>query len=123
MNDPHNLPPQKEMLLNHPYSTMMSAIQCSDVVIVDSAHYAVVIKYDKTKDDPPIVVARGVNSVALEIQQIAHDHGVYRLEYPVLAQLLYSEVEETGSFIPEIFYEDIADVLAYVYKMAEIQNQ
>lgn len=95
---------------------MMSEIPEADVVITNPTHYAVAIKYDEELSDAPYVVAKGVDYLALKIRQIAKAHDVAIVENRQLARSLYQDVE-IGEEIHEQFYQAVAEVLAYVYRM------
>ncbi len=64
----------------------------------------------------PRVVAKGQNLIALKIRQIAEENDVPIVEDPPLARALYSSVD-INQEIPETFFQAVAEVLAYVYKM------
>jgi len=64
----------------------------------------------------PRVVAKGQNLIALKIRQIAEENDVPIVEDPPLARALYGSVE-INQEIPEAFFQAVAEVLAYVYKM------
>ncbi len=103
---------QIKMLLNR----MMQAIPQADVVITNPTHYAVALKYEAGKMMAPRVVAKGQNLIALKIRQIAEENNVPIVEDPPLARALYNSVE-INQEIPETFFQAVAEVLAYVYKM------
>lgn len=96
---------------------MMQDVPTADVVVVNPAHYAVALRYDAEKDPAPVVVAKGVDHVALRIKAIAMEHGVHIFEDPALARSLYSAVD-VGEMIPEELYRAVAEVLAYVYRLS-----
>jgi type III secretion system FlhB-like substrate exporter len=49
---------------------MMLAVSYADVIIVSQLRSAIALRYDATKHDTPIIVAKGVASVALQIKKI-----------------------------------------------------
>ncbi|HIO07711.1 TPA: flagellar biosynthesis protein FlhB [Candidatus Poribacteria bacterium] len=95
---------------------MMQAIPEADAVITNPVHLAVAIKYDYEIMDSPYVVAKGERKAAMQIREIAEEHGVPIVENPPLAQALYKNVE-VGEAIPMEFYQAIAEVLAYVHEL------
>ncbi len=103
---------QIKMLMNR----MMQAVPQADVVITNPTHYAVALKYEAGKMMAPRVVAKGQNLIALKIRQIAEENDVPIVEDPPLARALYSSVD-INQEIPETFFQAVAEVLAYVYKM------
>lgn len=96
---------------------MMQDVPSADVVVTNPDHYSVALRYNAGKDPAPVVVAKGVNEVALRIREVAADHGVRMVQNPPLAQSLY-RVVDIGEVIPEELYRAVAEVLAYVYKLS-----
>ena len=95
---------------------MMAAVPTADVVITNPTHYAVAIKYDEQKSHAPIVVAKGMDNIALQIKKVARENGVHVVQNPPLARSLYAQVE-LDKPIPNELFAAVAEVLAYVYKM------
>jgi len=94
---------------------MMSEVPKADVVITNPTHYAVAIRYDKTKDEAPRVIAKGVDNLAIKIKEIAREHDIMIVENPPLARELYKLVD-IDELIPQKLYKAVAEVLAFVYK-------
>lgn len=95
---------------------MMQNVPNADVVIRNPTHYAIAVKYDSSKNRAPIVLAKGVDALALRIVKTAEDAGVYVTENRPLARALYESVD-LDQEIPEQFYQAIAEVLAFVYSL------
>lgn len=95
---------------------MMSEVPDADVVITNPTHYAIAIKYNEEKSQAPYVVAKGVDYVAQKIKEIAKQHDVITVENRPLARALYDEVEVEDA-IGEEFYQAVAEILAYVYRI------
>lgn len=94
---------------------MMQNIPDADVVITNPTHYAVAIRYDQSKDKAPVVVAKGVDFLALRIKEIALNHKIQVVENPPLARELYKQCDVSQA-IPEKLYKAVAEVLAFVYR-------
>jgi len=94
---------------------MMNEVPKADVVITNPTHYAVAIRYDKTKDEAPRVIAKGIDNLALKIKEIAREHDIMIVENPPLARELYKLVE-VDEIIPQKLYKAVAEVLAFVYR-------
>jgi flagellar biosynthesis protein FlhB len=89
----------------------------ADAVVVNPAHIAVAIKYDKEKGGAPRIVAKGMRKNAESIKEIARQAGVPILRNVPLAQALHKlDLEEE---IPEELYEAVAEVLNFVYELKE----
>ena len=95
---------------------MMEAVPTADVVVVNPTHYAVALKYDPKKAQAPIVVAKGVDEVALNIRKVANAHKVAIVEAPPLARVLHAQAELDRE-IPVKLYQAVAQVLSYVYQL------
>lgn len=95
---------------------MTSIIPTADVVITNPTHYAVALRYDRSKMAAPMVIAKGVDEMALAIKELARENKVTLVENRFLARELYTQVEENQE-IPEGLYAAVAEVLAYVYRM------
>ncbi|UJL47952.1 flagellar biosynthesis protein FlhB [Virgibacillus sp. NKC19-16] len=95
---------------------MMSEVPSADVVITNPTHFAVAIKYDETKAVAPYIVAKGVDQMALRIKEIAKANDVVTVENRQLARSIHS-VLDIDDMIPEEFYQAVAEILAYVYRI------
>jgi flagellar biosynthetic protein FlhB len=107
---------QKRKAFELASARMMDAVPTADVVVVNPTHYSVALKYDA--DNPaPIVVAKGVDELALRIRVLARDADVAVVPDPPLARTLYATVD-VGKMIPEDLFHAVAQLLAYVYRVA-----
>ncbi len=94
---------------------MMAEVPKADVVITNPTHYAVALKYERGKMHAPKVIAKGMDSVALKIREVAIENGVPVEENPELARTLYESCE-IGDYIPEELYRAVARILAKIYR-------
>ncbi|MFP4549535.1 MAG: EscU/YscU/HrcU family type III secretion system export apparatus switch protein [Spirochaetales bacterium] len=74
---------------------------------------SVALQYDKMLP-APFVVARGKGLLADRLVELARQHDVPILEASALADSLYQV--EVGTFIPEPFYQTVAEILAFVWQ-------
>ena len=95
---------------------MMAAVPQADVVVVNPTHFAVALKYDGTRPAPECI-AKGQDLIALQIRRLAEEHGVPVIEDRPLARSLHAAIE-VGQIVPEELYQAVAQVLAYVYRVA-----
>lgn len=58
---------------------MMQKVPSADVVIRNPTHYAVAIQYDPSRNNAPVVVAKGADSLALRIVAVAG--GTWRIHH------------------------------------------
>jgi flagellar biosynthetic protein FlhB len=95
---------------------MMDAVPTADVVVTNPTHFSVALKYDSAHP-APVVVAKGADHVAFKIRELAREHGVSVVPDPPLARTLYASVD-IGKMIPEDLFQAVAQLLAYVYRVA-----
>lgn len=98
------------------HKRMMKDVPTADVVITNPTHFAVAIKYDMNSEKAPIVVAKGMDSLAQKIKEIATKNNVPLYEDVLLARSLY-KLCKIGDFIPEQLFKAVAQVLAYIYQL------
>ena len=99
---------------------MMQAVPTADVIIRNPTHVAVALKYDRDKNIAPIVVAKGVDEVALRIVKIAEEHDIMTVENIALARAIYAAVDIDEAITPE-FYQAVAEIIAALYKQRDEQ--
>ena len=94
---------------------MMQNIPAADVVITNPTHYAVALRDDKEQEDAPVVLAKGVDFLALQIRKIAIQNDIDILENPPLARELY-KLCDVNQQIPAQLFSAVAEVLSQIYK-------
>ena len=95
---------------------MMAEVPNSDVVITNPTHYSVAIKYDTDGSRAPIVVAKGIDEMALHIRKIAKEHNVEIVQSPALARSIYYTTDPEEE-IPEQLFAAVAQVLAFIFQL------
>jgi flagellar biosynthetic protein FlhB len=86
------------------------------VLVVNPTHYAVALRYEAEKDFAPVVLAKGVDELALSMRKSARKAGVPIVEQRPLARALYSDAK-VGRTIPVELYRAVAEVIAYVMQI------
>jgi flagellar biosynthesis protein len=76
---------------------------------------AVALRYERTKDAAPRVVAKGRGYVAETIMAIARQHHVPIHEDPNLMEVLGAL--DVNLEVPPELYRAVAEVLAFVYRL------
>ncbi len=94
---------------------MIRMVGTADVVVVNPTHFAVALKYDPERGAPE-VVAKGADQLAARIRLEAAATGVPVVREPALARTVYGACE-VGQLIPALFYEAVAQLLAFVYRL------
>jgi len=98
---------------------MIQKVKDADVVITNPEHFAVALSYDPTSDGAPILLAKGADFMAARIREEAQKHGVEMFAAPPLARALYFTTKEDQP-IPESLYLAVAQVIAYVFSLADV---
>ena len=95
---------------------MMTEVPKADVIIINPTHFACALKYDDQKMQAPILVAKGTDLIAKQIQKIAIENNIPTLSYPLLARAVYYTTDFNKAVQP-VLYKAIAQVLAYVFQL------
>ena len=91
---------------------MMAAVPKASVIITNPTHYAVALSYERGMA-APICVAKGVDTIALKIREIAGQHDIPIVENVPLARALYATVD-IDEEIPVEHYHAVAEIIGYV---------
>ena len=97
---------------------MMAKVPQASVIITNPTHYAVALQYDHGAMAAPVVVAKGVDAVALKIREIAAGHDIPIIEKPPLARALHANAK-LDQPIPAEHYLAVAEIITYVMKLAQ----
>lgn len=95
---------------------MMSAVPEADVIVTNPTHFAVALKYDPEEMPAPVLTAKGADSMALRIREVAEEHNIPIVENPPLSRALYSGVE-IDQEVPAEHYKAVAEIIGYVMKL------
>jgi flagellar biosynthetic protein FlhB len=95
---------------------MLAAVPGATVVVTNPTHYAVALTYDSNKSNVPLLVAKGVDSLAARIKDTAREHGVPIVVNPPLTRTLHQL--PLGSPIPPELYKVVAELIAYVWRIS-----
>src|SRR5260221_6074487 len=94
---------------------MMQAVPTATVVVTNPTHFAVALKYEQGMN-APLLVAKGVELLALRIIEEARRNFIPVVQNPPLARTLYADVELDGE-IPRDHYKAVAEVIGYVTRL------
>ena len=98
---------------------MIHLVPEASVVIANLTEVAVALKYEPERMAAPMLVAKGIASLAQRICETALEHGVPVVERPDLARAIHRRVEVSGP-IPGDLYPGAAEVLAYVDRVKKL---
>ncbi|QMW23694.1 EscU/YscU/HrcU family type III secretion system export apparatus switch protein [Sandaracinobacteroides saxicola] len=91
----------------------MAALERATVLVMNPTHFAVALRYDHAVGDAPLVVAKGIDSLALAMRTRAQETGIEVVEDPPLARSLHATVEVDQRIPPELF-EAVARVITMI---------
>jgi len=94
---------------------MMAAVPKATVVVTNPTHYAVALAYHRGTGDAPRVVAKGMDTMAARIRDLAMEHRVPIVANPPLARTLY--LVDLEAQIPAELYRPVAELIAYVWRL------
>lgn len=95
---------------------MMQNVPKASVIVTNPTHYAIALQYDMDDMAAPKLVAKGVDSLARKIREVAEQHDIPIVENPPLARALYATVELDRE-IPPDHYKAVAEVIGFVMRM------
>ena len=101
---------------------MMADVPQADVIVTNPEHFSVALRYKQNQDKAPIVVAKGVDHMAMKIREIAREHDIYIVPAPPLARALY-HTTELEQQIPDGLFTAVAQVLAYVFQLKQYRKR
>ena len=100
----------------------MSAIPSAQVVVTNPTHYAVALAFERGKHEAPMVVAKGIDHLAIRIKDIARQNDIEIIESPKLARSLYKEVD-LNQEIPGMLFEAVVQVFKEVERLRKIKGK
>jgi flagellar biosynthesis protein FlhB len=92
---------------------MMTSVQRATLVVANPTHYAVAMRWVPGETPTPIVLAKGVDFIALRIREIATENRVPVVIDQALARSLHAAVMPDQAIPPE-FYRAVAEVIIFV---------
>jgi flagellar biosynthetic protein FlhB len=116
--DPKVIAARKRAMYKLHQQFMMKEVPSATVVITNPTHLAIALRYERGKDQVPLVVGKGADKMAERIRQIATENDVPIIENKPLARAMY-DVVEVGDLLPAEFFAAVAEVLAVVFRQKE----
>jgi len=105
----------RQLRMERSRKRMMAAVPEATVVVTNPTHYSVALKYEEGMG-APLCLAKGVDTTALKIREVAKDHQIPIVENPPLARALYANVD-IDQEVPEEHYKAVAEVIGFVFRM------
>jgi len=94
---------------------MMAAVPKASVIITNPTHYAIALQYERGMN-APVCLAKGIDTIALKIREVAAEHRIPVVENAPLARALHATVEIDEEVPPE-HYKAVAEVIGYVMRL------
>lgn len=101
---------------------MLKKLPEATMVVVNPTHYAVALRYVREDGGAPLVIAKGVDFLALKIREIATEHDIPLVEDRPLARALYDKVE-VDQQIPAEFYRAVAEIIHYLNSRNKLRTR
>ena len=96
--------------------TALNDVPSATAIITNPTHFAVALKYEVGSSDAPKILAMGRGKIAEMIIEKGRDADVTIFRSPLLARALFFS-GEIGGEIPELLYQAVAVILAYIYRV------
>jgi len=94
----------------------LNDVSSATAIITNPTHFAVALKYDVGSAEAPKILAMGRGRIAEMIIERGNEADVTIFRSPLLARALYFS-GEIGKEIPEMLYQAVAIILAYIYRV------
>jgi flagellar biosynthetic protein FlhB len=114
--DPHLKSARRQRAQEVATNRMLTDVAKADVVVVNPTHYAVALRWDRTKRGAPICVAKGVDEIARRIRERAAEHGIPIHRDPPTARAMHASVEIGQEIRPE-HYRAVAAAIRFADSM------
>ena len=101
---------QRSLARDRSRRRMVAAVPRATMVIANPTHYAVALRYVRSEGATPIVIAKGMDNIALKIRETAGKHNIPVIEDKALARSLYAAVVPDRPIPPE-FYKAVAEIV------------
>jgi flagellar biosynthesis protein FlhB len=106
----------RQIRMERAQQRMMAAVPEADVVVTNPTHYAVALQYKMSEMTAPILVAKGMDTLAFRIREVAEENDIPIVENAPVARALYAAVE-LDEEIPDEHYMAVAEIISYVMRL------
>jgi flagellar biosynthetic protein FlhB len=106
---------QRARARQYAMGNMLARIRDADVLITNPTHYAVALRYQKSEAPAPVIIAMGIDHMALLMRKEGLRHDIIRVENRKLARALYAN-GKVNHMIPDECFGAVAQVLSVVYR-------
>jgi flagellar biosynthesis protein FlhB len=92
---------------------MIASASKASLVIANPTHYAVALRYQRDENPAPLVMAKGMDAIALKIRAVAEENNIPVIENKALARALYEAVQ-VDQVIPSEFFRPVAEIIYFL---------
>ena len=92
---------------------MIASVPRATLVIANPTHFAIALRYNRDENPAPLVVARGMDVIALKIREVAEQSKIPVIENKALARALYEAVQ-VDQVIPAEFFRPVAEIIYFL---------
>ena len=114
--DPHLKSARRQRAQEVATNRMLADVARADVVLVNPTHYAVALRWDRSRRGAPVCVAKGVDEMAMRIRERAAENGIPIHRDPPTARAIHATVE-IGQEIRAEHYRAVAAAIRFADSM------
>ena len=92
---------------------MIASASRATLVIANPTHFAIALRYKREENAAPLVVAKGMDVIALKIREVAEQNRIPVIENKALARALYEAVQ-VDQVIPAEFFRPVAEIIYFL---------
>jgi flagellar biosynthesis protein FlhB len=92
---------------------MIASASRATLVIANPTHFAIALRYKRDENAAPVVVAKGMDVIALKIREVAEQNRIPVIENKALARALYEAVQ-VDQVIPAEFFRPVAEIIYFL---------
>ncbi|MBR0850640.1 flagellar biosynthesis protein FlhB [Bradyrhizobium diazoefficiens] len=92
---------------------MIASAARATLVIANPTHFAIALRYNREENPAPLVVAKGMDAIALKIRAVAEQNRIPVIENKPLARALYEAVQ-VDQVIPAEFFRPVAEIIYFL---------
>ncbi len=117
--DPHVKAKHRRMAREIATRKTVENTKKATVLVTNPTHYSIAIRYEVGMP-APLVVAKGVDFLALKMRETAKELEIPIIENKALARAIYAAVKE-GDEIPVGMYQAVSEIIKFVFQLKGIK--
>lgn len=118
-SDPHVKAKLRRMARDIANRKAIDNTKKATVLITNPTHYSIAVRYELGMP-APIVVAKGVDFLALKMREAAKENDIPIVENKPLARAIYASVKE-GDEIPVGMYQAVSEIIKFVFQIKGVK--